>query len=406
MYLPSIISLLYYLIFCLVCIKGILNKNILLGAVGLITAISSVFITGKGYEEFYGIISVSISIVICLTLVCIEALETWNKEARQVQQKNKKCRNIITLCGIVVAIIVAVFLYNRGPMIKAMDIETALLDANMTICNEDGNVGIEDYDINGVSVNANDLILYLTPDGQNKFEQFNADNVGKSALLFINGELVSKPYMDGVIISSDSIIISGFSKENNLDEYYYELRRENILANRTVEINSDKNHSKTIMEYDENGNPVKETRYDENGEIETYGICEYGYNGKKTSYKEYEHGNVLITICEFEYDDSDELIREYLYTQSVDAPDMYIDYVKENNRVTSMWYDMEGNNINNTSYVEEYDNDLVVKTELYDSGYLCESSIIEYDEMGIKTAVMHYDENNNLEYTENYSFIN
>ena len=161
-----------------------------------------------------------------------------------------------------------------------------------------------------------------------------------------------------------------------------------------------------IEEFDEKGNWIKETNYDENDKMSSYRTFEYDENGRVTKETDYDTDGKVSSYCTYEYDEKGNWIKETNYDENDKMSSYRTFEYDENGRVTketdyntdgkvssycTYEYDEKGNRIKDTDYDEnnnvkdvherEYDeNGNQVKWTEYDSeGQLVEYCIYEYN---------------------------
>ncbi len=152
------------------------------------------------------------------------------------------------------------------------------------------------------------------------------------------------------------------------------------------------------FEYDENGNLIKETYYDTEGNVSQITENAYNSNGKLQSVVIYS-GEDIIEKYELEYDDNGNLIKfvvvgtsvtEYVYNEASVVVESISKSVETDTPIRKDEYDSAGNIIKTTEY-DETGKPTSIKEFVYDS-------------FGKITGDSYYDGEGNVEWESKYEY--
>ena len=177
-----------------------------------------------------------------------------------------------------------------------------------------------------------------------------------------------------------------YDEKGNLFEVYGEINGEYkpIFETEYMEgghvltkINDSINLHREYIEYDSNGNTIKETSYNEDGSVS--GSSEYEYDEKENRVKEINYNGDGDIFSEYEYDSEGNMIQNSRYDENGE-----MDFCHKSE------YDENGNEVK----TERYE---------YNKWYLTESG---YDSNGNKVKTVEYDENGDKEFYSTYEYNN
>ena len=129
-----------------------------------------------------------------------------------------------------------------------------------------------------------------------------------------------------------------------------------------------------IEEFDEKGNWIKETNYDENDKMSSYRTFEYDENGRVTKETDYNTDGKVSSYCTYEYDEKGNRIKDTDYDENNNVKDVHErEYDENGNQVKWTEYDSEGQLVEYCIY--EYNSDNEYKK---DTTYDSEGNVIGY----------------------------
>ena len=129
-----------------------------------------------------------------------------------------------------------------------------------------------------------------------------------------------------------------------------------------------------IEEFDEKGNWIKETNYDENDKMSSYRTFEYDENGRVTKETDYDTDGKVSSYCTYEYDEKGNRIKDTDYDENNNVKDVHErEYDENGNQVKWTEYDSEGQLVEYCIY--EYNSDNEYKK---DTTYDSEGNVIGY----------------------------
>lgn len=135
--------------------------------------------------------------------------------------------------------------------------------------------------------------------------------------------------------------------EGNIDKCVFEYSGNNYRRTYYKDI-GDEVESYSEVEVDADGKPLKEIKYDADGNVRGTTVYEYNEDGRKIGNKYYSSDNMLIYFDVFTYDEDGKRLQQQHY----DSSGVLTGYFEE-------VYDAEGNNIGSRSY----DADGVLRSE-------------------------------------------
>lgn len=153
-------------------------------------------------------------------------------------------------------------------------------------------------------------------------------------------------------------------------------------------------------EYDENGNVLRYTTYDANNEIVSGTFYEYDENGNITleqNFGKYTVTSTVYTTIKRTYDDRGNLIQDTRYDNAgKEVSRSTYEYDEKNNKISYADYDADGNVKMWQEYQRDENGNCIKSTSFDSNGNITKSYEFGYDEDGFENLSISYDENGKM----------